>query len=296
MLFLRYNQSWRRRMRTVDCNTWADAKKAIEDIRRQNQYTCASSGPWLTQGRNDLLFRGHADAAWELKTTLDRHSEVEWHLWGYLDLAADCLPKVQSVYPGNWVAVDHACTEKFCRRKQLGALPLPMLPFLIYLRHHGFPSLFLDWSISPWIAAHFAVSDSVGSSRVAIFVYCILHKACEVVGKPTIHAVRSNVTTHARHFLQQARYTYCTRYDAEDGCHVICSHKDATPSNRAKNAVLYKITFPAEERLRVLRELHENNINDFSLFQNEEGLMKSLAAQEIDLALDYPPTTPPTVQ
>ena len=34
--------------------------------------------------------------------------------------------------------------------------PPPGYEFMIYMRHHGFPSPLLDWSRSPYVAAFFA--------------------------------------------------------------------------------------------------------------------------------------------
>jgi hypothetical protein len=53
--------------------------------------------------------------------------------------------------------------------------------------------------------------------------------------------------------------------------------------NRTDQDVGWKIIAPASEQDKVMRILDRVNINEFSLFESEEGLMETLAVQEIDL-------------
>ncbi|HEV7959627.1 MAG TPA: hypothetical protein VGP01_01245, partial [Rhizomicrobium sp.] len=49
------------------------------------------------------------------------------------------------------------------------------------------------------------------------------------------------------------------------------------------NLGIYKINIPATERLKVLGMLDVHNLNAFSLFGSEEGLMQTLARREFFL-------------
>ncbi len=53
--------------------------------------------------------------------------------------------------------------------------------------------------------------------------------------------------------------------------------------NNPAQDLLWKISIPVSERIKVLRFLDRANINAFSLFDNQEGLMEMLAVREIDL-------------
>ena len=46
--------------------------------------------------------------------------------------------------------------------------------------------------------------------------------------------------------------------------------------------ILYKITLPTSERANVLKFLDQFNINEFSLMQTEDSLMRTLAFREIE--------------
>lgn len=46
---------------------------------------------------------------------------------------------------------------------------------------------------------------------------------------------------------------------------------------------IWKFVIPATEYYKVLKSLDEHNLNGFSLFGSEEGLMESLAIREMDL-------------
>jgi hypothetical protein len=50
-----------------------------------------------------------------------------------------------------------------------------------------------------------------------------------------------------------------------------------------KQDLLWKITIPGKERQKVLRLFDKFNLNDFTLFDSEEGLMEMLALREFDL-------------
>ncbi len=45
----------------------------------------------------------------------------------------------------------------------------------------------------------------------------------------------------------------------------------------------WKFNLPASEKWEVLSRLDEHNLNEFSLYGSEEGLMKTLAVRELHL-------------
>src|SRR5690606_2110705 len=76
---------------------------------------------------------------------------------------------------------------------------LPAYDFLVYLRHHGFPSPLLDWTRSPYVSAFFAFRQA-RTSRVAIYVYQEAPRGFKATraGEPQIKRVGQNVVAHPR--------------------------------------------------------------------------------------------------
>lgn len=96
--------------------------------------------------------------------------------------------------------------------------------------------------------------------------------------------------THKRHFLQQGCYTICSKYREASQYilydYIFCPHEsvfeDEEFNTSMEQDILYKITLPTSERANVLKFLDQFNINEFSLMQTEDSLMRTLAFREIE--------------
>ena len=88
--------------------------------------------------------------------------------------------------------------------------------------------------------------------------------------------------THKRHFRQQSRYTACVQF--LNGQWFFRSHDDVFgQTGLPKQDLLWKISVPANERLKVLRFCEKVNLNDFTLFDSEEALLEQQAMRVFDL-------------
>src|SRR5580704_10221826 len=148
--------------------TWGEFKKELDELRRQRD---PAADDW------PLLFRGQANSCWSLATTLDRTREC-MPFREYYQLIGKIKPQIESMTNSDWPIPDFQTkVKKRCWSYEfyddLWSGKCPGYAYMVYLRHHGFPSPLLDWSRSPHIASFFAFNScSVDvKESVAIFAF-----------------------------------------------------------------------------------------------------------------------------
>ena len=164
--------------------------------------------------------------------------------------------------------------------------PFPAASYLIYTRHHGFPSPLLDWTRSAYIAAFFAfAAEHKQIKRRSIYVWQRAEMRAHGTNEPELHKVGQYVRTHRRHVLQQCNYTICATYSTENKEWRFTPHEEyftrdtgTLPPDR-----VWKFNLPSKERLTILKFLDAFNLNAYSLFGSDDSLMETLALRELDL-------------
>ena len=152
--------------------------------------------------------------------------------------------------------------------------------FMSHLRHHGFPSPLLDWSLSPYVALFFALNNSNKMDSAAVYAYIEYQGEGKggTVGSPQIVTIDRYIETHKRHFMQQSEYTFCVKRENEDWYY--CSHEDAFGKSYLNQDKLVKLIISRNAKEEFLKHLDQMNINAYSLFASEEHLMQTLAFRE----------------
>jgi hypothetical protein len=123
---------------------------------------------------------------------------------------------------------------------------------MTYLRHYGFPSPFLDWSSSPYVAAYFAFRQAAQCEN-AVSIYVYLESTSEAGlkagsnDKAYIRAFGPYIRTDRRHFFQQSQYTLCIINDASEWRYA--SHEEAFDRCDPNQDVLWKFNIPYSERM-----------------------------------------------
>ena len=229
---------------------------------------------------SDALFRGHSNTNWKLETTLERFSnkrtglskEYSWE--DYNEILGSINPTILSLTHQKFEF------ENYRSRHDQVPAPPPNYDFMIYLRHHGFPSPLLDWTRSPYVAAFFAFNEPTESENVAIFSFreTLDGYKYSLTTVPHIIKIGHKAGSNRRHIQQKSEYTICFKQDS--GKHFYCYHEEVEYGD--KQDILKKYLIPSKERKKALEKLYFRDINAYSLFGSEESLMSKLAYQEIE--------------
>lgn len=270
-------------MKKKTLNSWDEFPKAIAKLRDKYR-DCI------------ILFRGQADSKWKLETTLERTPGKVVTVEEYYRRSWRFLNEIESVTRRRWNSANwHEVERHLC--KQLSPIEcirpeLPCYEYLIYLRHHGFPSPLLDWTASPYVAAYFAFEQLVLADQCVVFAFIERPtgmKNTRADGRVIVPLGRY-VTAHQRHVSQKADYTVAMKMTVGSslGQQEFCSHKDicSAPVNNQVQDSLVRITIPRSDRQRALRQLdNDYNINHYTLFNSEDGLIRTMALRAFELNL-----------
>lgn len=229
-------------------------------------------------GYSYWIYRGQSNSEWSLETSLERflkdeeldHDQENYSAERYYLYLSAIVPAINSLTTHHFPQFDHN------EISILSALRLPQYELLYFARHHGFPSPLLDWTVSYYIAAFFAFRHAKPKQNVAIFAYQHLNGGSSRT-TPMINQLGPYVETHHRHYRQQGMYTFCCIYDNQKA--LFKSHELAIEGN-SKNCHVRKFILKGEEKEEVLRKLFMMNINEYTLFGDDESLIRMLAFKE----------------
>jgi FRG domain len=261
--------------RQFNLERWAELEPKIRDLAKPDHTTGIE-----TTGRfSHLLFRGQGSDSWSLETTLDRVKPGFKLISEYYRIAAVAKTQIETFTSRSWQDINYSEISKSLTKYDLFfSSSIPHYDYLVYLRHHGFPSPLLDWTRSLYIAAYFAFQHPI-ADRIAIFVYQEYAGQGKLTSsdKPQLLVLGPNIRSDPRHFLQQGEYTLCVQYDEEEWH--FGSHTKVFELNQKGQDRLWKFTLPSSEAPAMMRKLEEYNINAYTLFQSEETLLETLARQ-----------------
>ena len=271
----------------LDLRTWEEFEEKLKELQEK--------APDERRPESlPFLYRGQENDCWPVTTTLERPPDGrEMSFQHYYESIYRAKSEIESYTEKSWDIPDPPEVGRLTERVDPFARFTTehsrtwgqVWSYMVHLRHHGFPSPFLDWTRSPCIAAFFAFRRPI-KDKVSIFVYRkMLNPAKYPKGyssyQPEIYIPpKQYVRTHRRHFLQQCEYTICVQ-NMESEWRLV-PHERAFRRGIPNIDVIWQFNLPATERLKVLKLLDRSNLNAFSLFQSEESLMETMAFRELD--------------
>jgi hypothetical protein len=272
--------------RIFELESWTD----FEDKIRWLDTLIVREGP-IDERFKEPLFRGqgHHHSEWRLETTLERFAAHEKgaasrSLLAYYRKISAAKPVLESLSGKSWQEFpDFATFTDRLQNNPWGWLDSVLnsagvYEYLVYLRHHGFPSPLLDWTASPFVAAFFAF-DEMSAEAQHVCVYALLEREMRVYSWDAhFFVVGPYIRTDVRHYLQQSRYSLFVAGEKND--FLFRPHEELLLNENGFYGELFEFRIPASERSVALRKLESMNINPYSLFGSEDALVRTVARRE----------------
>lgn len=205
---------------------------------------------WTLTGERGV-FRGHADALWELRSTIHRNKSAS-----------------------GLASADHVASE----RQLLHEFKLRAVPFVSHIprndfewlflaQHHGLPTRLLDWTSNPLVALFFAVRIRSGSRDGAVVAY--KH------GRP-IYNMESNCDPFSVARIELCEPPHLSmRIAAQSGLFTLQPPLiDPSTNSSASLAETWPVSYRWKERIRV--QLGKLGISEGTMFPGLDGICRDI--------------------
>lgn len=150
------------------------------------------------------------------------------------------------------------------------------------MQHYSCPTRLLDWTVSPYVAAYFAVNNLTDrDGAIWIFHANVLNQIMEEKYDANASIPDNNMyyDEHCPTIIRSIRAMDSPRIAAQQGVFTVCTnimedHSHIIDSTVGKHSSQYliKIIIPSGLKNKVLSRLHTMNITAASLFPGIDGL------------------------
>lgn len=223
-----------------------------------------------------ILFRGQSNMDWPLRSSLLRITHAS-------NLARDQIHTIEGFARSEFEAQAHL----FLPPSLLAAME-DDIDWWSVMQHYGAPTRLLDWTLSPFVAAYFAVRDNPGADGAVWWVFpqaltqAYVKRAgpngtgilrCAQLNRigETVVAVIESRLRNERMIAQQGLFTVCNHPEVDYDVAIRQALSDAPFMSYG----LWKI--PADQKPEFLQQLRAMNITARPLFPGLDGLGRSIA-------------------
>jgi hypothetical protein len=258
------------------------------------------------------IYRGQADASWMVGSSLERTKISDITISAYFkyinnlkSLINPCISRRFEKIPseifsdenndGSYDDIssalqvekrkEHANLEQ--SMKTIEKLTYKEMEYLTYLRHHGFPTPIVDWTLSMFVALFFACEDFVTSKADGkVFIYKNRSISSNHTHDPQNYgnlnlSIESNETkiirinryveTSKRHLAQQAEYLFPVTLQET---WMMIPFMNAIKNCNCESA-LSEIIIDGKAKERIVSDLRKMNINRYTLYLDEDSLIRN---------------------
>jgi hypothetical protein len=238
---------------------------------------------------NNFIYRGHANAQWNLESSLERVVGQKW--------TSDNAKKFEEFSISQF-------QSKFHLYDRENSQPSSKLAWLSVMQHYGVPTRLIDFTESPYIALYFALEAYLPQSKADFAIFAIdysaiMEKSIEHIRskdsgfRETRETVHSNQDIIFEEVVDRFSYPIAwitepkqlnVRLDRQAGCFLLSGDKGIRIKDVLETAAYngvkfykFKISFSLYESIFAL--LRKMNVTSKSLYGDLDGMARSIRMQ-----------------
>lgn len=253
--------------------------ECIEQIRKRNTL------------RLPMVFRGQCNSKWPIRSTLERAGIERIFSKEYYRSIDYLKPEINSLghhFKRNFYEKDFE--HNFSDIRNINFRIFPDIEYLSYLRHHGFPTPLIDVTQSEYVALFFACEDMDEETDAKVFVFREDFGCAGVSGSPQLEKIGHYFESDRRHIAQQSEYLLALQFERvkdhyEWAFIPFSSFKEWNNStymeehcdeDDVESQSYFEIEIDGCAKKQILAELYKMNINHYTLYLDEDSLIKKL--------------------